>query len=387
MRTPPPVHPQSYPQQPQQWPPHPAPARRRPVGTWITAICAVLLALVLAGGVTWTVLTTATFTTAGTAVAEPALTPAPPRTPPTPTPTPRTLRIAENLPLHSLGSVAVDPVGDRFYLVGFDAGSYDRSQLEVYRRGQEAPIGTLGLGDTDVGGLAVAEDGRRLYASTSASRSGGTAPAALAIVDTAGAQLVGTVPLSGRPGAVAVAPSGDRVYVAVPNGVEAVDPVAGRSLGVVTVGGSVSALATTPDGRLVAVGSSGVKVVQPTGQVSASLGLQHSPAGVAITPDGRHAVVSTRSTNAVVVVDLARMGVTDEIDVGEDPTAVAVLPDGARALVVNSGGASVSVVDLVSGTTTELNVGGWPRALAMSPDGQSGFVVTGSNVVRLEAGA
>src|SRR3954451_17980206 len=167
MHTPPPAHPQSCPPPPPQWPPHAAPARRRPVGTWITAICAVLLALVLAGGATWTVLTTATVTTAGNAVAEPALTPAPPRTPGTPRTAP-TLRIAENLPLHALGSVAVDPTGDRFYLVGFDPGSYDRSQLQVYRRGQEAPIGSLGLGDTDVGGLAVAKDGRRLYASTSA---------------------------------------------------------------------------------------------------------------------------------------------------------------------------------------------------------------------------
>jgi DNA-binding beta-propeller fold protein YncE len=357
-----------------------APVRpARALRTWVAATCAVLLALALAVGATWAVLATTKTTTAGAAA--PSLAPA------QSAPQPRTLRIAENLPLHSLGGVAVDPTGARFYLVGFDDNSYNLAQLEVYRPGQDAPLGTVSLGDTDVGGLAVAPDGRRLYVSTSASRSGGTAAAALAVVDPSDAHLVGAVPLSGRPGAVTVAPTGDRVYVAVPNGVEAVDPVGGRSLGVVPVGGSVTDLATTPDGRVITVGSSGVKVIEPAGRVVASLGLQHSPSGIAVAPDGRHAVVSTRSTNAVAVVDLARMGVTDEIDVGEDPTAVAVLPGGRQALVVNSGGSSVSVVDLVARTATELNVGDWPRAIALSPDGRSGFVVTGSNVVRLEVGA
>jgi DNA-binding beta-propeller fold protein YncE len=357
-----------------------APVRpARALRTWVAATCAVLLALALAVGATWAVLATTKTTTAGAAAPSPA--------PAQSAPQPRTLRIAENLPLHSLGGVAVDPTGARFYLVGFDDNSYNLAQLEVYRPGQDAPLGTVSLGDTDVGGLAVAPDGRRLYVSTSASRSGGTAAAALAVVDPSDAHLVGAVPLSGRPGAVTVAPTGDRVYVAVPNGVEAVDPVGGRSLGVVPVGGSVTDLATTPDGRVITVGSSGVKVIEPAGRVVASLGLQHSPSGIAVAPDGRHAVVSTRSTNAVAVVDLARMGVTDEIDVGEDPTAVAVLPGGRQALVVNSGGSSVSVVDLVARTATELNVGDWPRAIALSPDGRSGFVVTGSNVVRLEVGA
>ena len=101
-----------------------------------------------------------------------------------------------------------------------------------------------------------------------------------------------------------------------------------------------------------------------------------APTGVAITPDGGRAyVTSYYSPGSVSVIDTATNITVASIPVGSSPTAVAISPDGARAYVANYGSATISVID--TGTNTviaDLTVGARPIAVTLTPDGQTVYV-------------
>src|SRR4051812_10426031 len=60
-----------------------------------------------------------------------------------------------------------------------------------------------------------------------------------------------------------------------------------------------------------------------------------SPSSVALSPDGRWAVTANATADTVSLVDLEKGEVTAEVPVGERPLAVALSRDGKRAVVTN----------------------------------------------------
>jgi len=76
-----------------------------------------------------------------------------------------------------------------------------------------------------------------------------------------------------------------------------------------------------------------------------------SPHGVAVTPDGMHAVVANDTApGSVTLVDLAAF-TTQPISVAGRPGLVAITPDGARALVPEGSPNNVAIVDLAGKMT------------------------------------
>jgi YVTN family beta-propeller protein len=70
---------------------------------------------------------------------------------------------------------------------------------------------------------------------------------------------------------------------------------------------------------------------------------------LALSPDGRHAYVSSYGSNSVSVIDTGSNTVTATIPVGQYPAGVAVSPDGRHVYVptglLRSDPGSVSVID------------------------------------------
>jgi DNA-binding beta-propeller fold protein YncE len=131
-----------------------------------------------------------------------------------------------------------------------------------------------------------------------------------------------------------------------------------------------------------------------------------NPLGVAVTPDGKSAVVALSIANQAAVVDLAAGKVMARIDVGICPYEVVISRDGHTALVSNFGGSrpktgdktaisggsptavdergvalrgSVSVLDLtdmkvIAEITTPIH----PEAMVLSPDGKLCYVADDS---------
>ena len=131
-----------------------------------------------------------------------------------------------------------------------------------------------------------------------------------------------------------------------------------------------------------------------------------NPLGLALTPDGRLAVVALAVANQAAVVDLANRTILARIPVGVCPYAVALSADGAMAFVSNFGGprarkgdktelsvgtevavdarsvalrGSVSVIDVAKRKVlAEIATGIHPEAMALSPDGRWLYVVDAS---------
>jgi YVTN family beta-propeller protein len=96
---------------------------------------------------------------------------------------------------------------------------------------------------------------------------------------------------------------------------------------------------------------------------------------VSVSPDGRWAVVSHPTADAISVIDLGTHAVLITVKTGPLPNYTAFSPDGRRVYVSNAGNDTVSVLD-TAGWTVErtLAVGSSPEHIVLSEDGSALYV-------------
>ncbi len=107
------------------------------------------------------------------------------------------------------------------------------------------------------------------------------------------------------------------------------------------------------------------------GVVLDEVALGRRPAGLALLPDGRHVLVSSRDAGEIawLEIDGGKLVRRDTLFVGLHPHGIAVSPDGSMAYVALTAASQVAVVDLQQRTVVDrIDVGRWPRYLAVSPD-------------------
>lgn len=155
---------------------------------------------------------------------------------------------------------------------------------------------------------------------------------------------------------------------------------------VLPAGGATGADERLQDGRLLVVnkGESTVSIIDVrTGNEVARVATGHAPHEVAVSPDGRLAVVTNYGTgpqpgNTLTVIDLGALEATATIDLGEQtrPHGIAWLPDNRRVAVTTEGNGTLTIVDVAAGrvdaaVATGANVS---HEVALSPDGTRAFV-------------
>lgn len=112
-----------------------------------------------------------------------------------------------------------------------------------------------------------------------------------------------------------------------------------------------------------------------TGQICRSLTFGNLPTAVALTPDGKTAVVCASGDATISIVDLASFTESRRLRVGVSPQRLAISPDGARCLVCNRGDNTVTLVDLKAGAVAGLTkVGRGPVGVVYSANGHTAFV-------------
>jgi YVTN family beta-propeller protein len=113
------------------------------------------------------------------------------------------------------------------------------------------------------------------------------------------------------------------------------------------------------------------------------------PKYVALTPDGRYALVSNWCSDDVSVVDVATKREVRRVPIGRHPRGIAIDQASKVAYVAVMGGTDIVRIDLSTWQTSKfLNVGQGPRHLVLSPDDRWLYVTTNKDghVSKLDAG-
>lgn len=229
--------------------------------------------------------------------------------------------------------VAVTPDGAR--LVTVNGGS-----------GSDATVLTVDIASGRVGTRFVA-DGYAI--ATAPDRSTFAVPDTntgdLLFVDAARLVVTGRTTVGEFPADAVFTPDGRTVLVTAGEELIAVD-VATRTVRWRTSLPAGYRIGLTPDG-----GTAFVSAVDEVAVVDVRQGVVQTAIvggkgtdGVAVTPDGRLALVADRNRNVLTAIDVGSRTVVAEIPTGDAPTAVWITPDGRRAYTADSGSGTVTVI-------------------------------------------
>jgi YVTN family beta-propeller protein len=209
----------------------------------------------------------------------------------------------------------------------------------------------------------------------------------------------------------------DRLYVPLggANAIAIIDPATDAIVGRIEGVPAVHGLAATPDARLLVAGSfseqpAGAPPPKPAGMSADDHAAHHrAPPGgaaatpaavsvvsivstasnevirridvpgavhhVAVSPDGRTAVVTHPGTGTVSIIDLATYRLAGTVATGPLPNYAVYAPDGKRLYVSNAGNGTVSDVDTSRWVVLRnILVGESPEHMALSHDGATLYV-------------
>ena len=180
-------------------------------------------------------------------------------------------------------------------------------------------------------------------------------------------RMVATIPLDntivGPPTNLAITPSRDLALVA--NTMKGVP--------------KDNAFAIAPDSRLFIVDLT----ANPPAVVN-TLTLGNAPSGLAISPDGKWALVCNRDDGTISVLSISGkdVKVADTVTVGtaaDKVSAVAITPDGKTALAVKAGTGKVAVLTIDNAKVAydaknDLPANNYPYNVAIAPDGQIALI-------------
>ena len=171
-----------------------------------------------------------------------------------------------------------------------------------------------------------------------------------------------------------------------------------------SVFGPPTNLAITPDGRLAIVANSvnnvpdgaGWKFVpdnklfvvdlttSPASHI-ATVEVGKQPSGLDINRAGNLALVTNRADNSISVLSIEGKDVklVDTVPMGEQVAAVAFTPDGKRALAAKFPGHKVALLEVDGQKVTykkyDMNVGLWPYNIAVTPNGKLAISANNGN--------
>ena len=168
--------------------------------------------------------------------------------------------------------------------------------------------------------------------------------------------------------------------------VSLVDLASGKVAATLPVGKGPHEVAISQDGRLALIanygtgaepGSTLTLIDVPGAKVvkTIDLGEHRRPHGMVFVGNGR-ALVTSEASKALLEVDLDAGKVLRAIPAGQEVShMVAVTPDGSRAFVANIGSGSVTALDLKEGKkVSDIQTGAGAEGIAVTPDGKQVWV-------------
>jgi serine/threonine protein kinase len=304
---------------------------------------------------------------------------------------PKKVRVSANLSVSGARTLVVDPTGTKLLL---SAPAYRpsgnlsevRANVEIHDVADPTKVTTASLPDERVDALAETSDGTIVAASSTYGFEQRKAANTLSLIDAATGRVRLSVPLSSAVVALALSPDGRRIYLTDrSSSFQVLDRTTGARVASVPLGAVAEGITVGKDGKQVFVaGSTGLKTIDTaTNTVTRTVGIRNNASSIALSPDGKTAVVITSGNDSVVGIDLAAGQVNWTVPVGKRPDSLVVTPDGQHALVASNEG-GVTVIDLATHKASNLPVGDSAEDITLSPNGDFGFVATLSDVVRFD---
>ncbi len=190
---------------------------------------------------------------------------------------------------------------------------------------------------------------------------------------------------------LAAATAGEAATLVVANKAEAtaslIDLASGEVRATLPTGEAPHEVAVSPDGRLALVSNYGTRqapgstltlIDVAAAQVvrTIDLGEYRRPHGVAWLADGQRAVVTAEANQALLIIDAIGGGVLFSVPTGQDVShMVAVTPDGRRAFVTSIRSGTATAVDLEKRQViASVATGEGAEGVAVTPDGRQVWV-------------
>jgi YVTN family beta-propeller protein len=257
------------------------------------------------------------------------------------------------------GTVAVTADGKRVYwLSAFDS----MSVLGAVTNSTVATLKVTGNGSANA--LAIAPDGKRVYLAGSAPGGGpGTQDALFIVVDTASETVTATTRVTGggNPRSIVVDPTGAHVYIGTRGSVTVIDTASNTVTATLPLGpqSAEPALALTPDGRSLYVANPAFGEISVLNIVTNTLGSPFKVAGGKelrdIAINGAHAYV-LEDGSEISIIDTASNAVLSTFAVpGAGFLAgIAFTPDGKRAYVTSTSTTTPNRVTVLDRATNKV---------------------------------
>lgn len=229
--------------------------------------------------------------------------------------------------------------------------------------------------------ILATPDGQKLYTANWADHT-------VSAIDL-GSGEVATVDFPGQPFVIAMAPSGQRLFVGVDGGgIDVIDTATDSVVDNFPTDMLAASLIVSPDSKTLYVATFEVGLTFAPGQlraISAETGEEvHAPIDVGIVPawitigrDGSRVYTLNFLSDDISVVDTESFEVVDTIATGSGSQAIIanVTPDGSRLYVTNYGSEELIGIDTATHEIVQtIPLGGKPVGVEVSPDGERVYV-------------
>ena len=208
----------------------------------------------------------------------------------------------------------------------------------------------------------------------------------VSVIDGKTNQVIKTIVVGKRPRGVGLAPDGSAVYVAISgaNHIAVINPQSLEVTGRFPSGDDPEAFAVHKNGNIYISNENDAKasVYDPhTGKLVAEIEVGIEPEGVAVSPDGTRAIVTSESTNMLHIIAIPEHTVVNSILVGARPRSVTFSANGKLAYATSEIGGEVKKIDVASGTilgkTALSDDQAKPKDIVVSRDGKQLYVAGG----------
>jgi PQQ-dependent catabolism-associated beta-propeller protein len=206
------------------------------------------------------------------------------------------------------------------------------------------------------------------------------------VIDSRTGEIETTLEVGERPRGIGLSPDKKTLYVALSDEhvIGMYDVLTLEEKGKLTSGEDPETFDIHPNGNLYLSNEDDAKatVVNPTtGEIVAEVKVGLEPEGVAVSPDGKYALVTSESTNMVHVIDTSSHKVVANILVAARPRGLAFNKDGSLAYVSSEIGNEIAIIDMKTMAITKKVVVDIPKskpmAIQLSPDEKTLYLTTG----------